>query len=302
VKRPSTPADLDPAQVCAGVVATVNAARGTVAVRLEVGARTIHNVQVGPVGYGHVGQGAGGFALPDVGAHVWVTFPSDASGLPFISNYRSLPDQRGNFRGASDPPRAGEQVILSAEGAGLLVRRGAAVELRSGPTCRILVGPGRIALCAERGYRMISPNLQVYADTLTPEESPEGDTLGRLDLIFRRAMADTAPALRLRAGECDDMPAVAGGDTAAAAVTLGGAEIAADVEGNAQLAGALAVGRDPSAAVPVLLSSLAATLATVLEEMTTAIVGLGGTPPPSAAALVAALRAGDHASHSLSAE
>lgn len=199
--------------VYAGRVIDVDPLRYTCVVKTEGGgenSKTFYDVQLGSGVYEHPFGGEGVYAMPEVGALVYVCKPSERTSLPFISAYRpysnrsaSTSTQTNKPSCASNRPRLspGDMVMLGRDRNGVFVRRGQLTEILGGPLSRTIYEgrTGTIHTLAQHLKTDVFGG-SVRWEVDRPEKDPDGKKQTRADLKLKEYANDRGYVARVSAG------------------------------------------------------------------------------------------------------
>lgn len=197
------------AVVMAGRVVDVDPLRWTCRVRTEILDKNLYDVQVGGP-YLHPLGGEGIYAMPEIGALVWICKPSEGDAPWFIVGYRAYPSRvvanssdGGKPSAAGLRPRLapGDMAILGRERNGVYVRRGQLTEVLGGPLARtIYVGRSATVHTICQTSKLDTFGGSVRWEVDRAEADPDGHQRTRLDLKVKEFADDRSYVARLQVG------------------------------------------------------------------------------------------------------
>lgn len=176
---------LVPAYTEAGKIVAVDSVAWTCTVVSETTQRTFYQCLVGTP-YTHYKGGEGIQIMPEVGAAVWVTEPSEGDARPFITAFRPQHDNNGSHRSGRAMHNPGDFSFVTRDGNGIKIRRGGVTEVGSNPICRRFYLPiGNLIHDIGENYLLDTFGGELKWSVFRAEEDPDGHKATLLALQFK---------------------------------------------------------------------------------------------------------------------
>ena len=177
---------LHQAAIQRGFIVGVNPDKWSMTVQTLYGSRKVFSCPI-PSMYAHRNRGEGIHFIPEVGADVWLCFPSEDS-RPFPICYIPPPGADGSSKGNRPALTPGSYAMLTRDGNGVKIHRGGLVEIEATPLCKMLFLPREDAIITfAQEWRVETPIGRLHLYTGQPGELPGDYVLGRFHAQFKQS-------------------------------------------------------------------------------------------------------------------
>ena len=164
--------------------------------------------------YLHPFNGEGLYAMPEVGAMVWVHVPSAGRmATPFVLGFKTESDQRldqetgepiGGFHAGRQLMNPGDMMMKTRDGSAIILRRGGVVQILANPICQRLYLPiGNLIqdICQSYATRTFAGDLEWIVNRT--DQSDAGEVTTALQIRSKLKANDPGHAVVLRQGSHD---------------------------------------------------------------------------------------------------
>lgn len=182
-----------------GFIAAVNPDKWTMTVQTAYGRRRVVDCPI-PSVYTHRNRGEGIHFIPEVGADVWLCFPSEDS-RPFPITYIPPAGEDASVRANRPNLTPGSYALLTRDGNGVRIHRGGVVEIESTPLCKMIFLPREDAIVTfAQEWRLETPSGRMHFYTGEPGELPNDVVLSRFLAQFKQQANDKQHVVDLSIG------------------------------------------------------------------------------------------------------
>lgn len=182
-----------------GFIVGVNPDKWSMTVQTVYGRRRIVDCSI-PSVYAHRNRGEGIHFIPEVGADVWLCFPSEDS-RPFPLCYIPPAGQDGSSKANRPNLTPGSYAMLTRDGNGIKIHRGGLVEIESTPICKMIFLPREDAIVTlAQEWRLETPSGRMHFYTGEPGELPNDQLAGRFLAQFKQEVNQKHHSVDLSVG------------------------------------------------------------------------------------------------------
>jgi hypothetical protein len=139
--------------------------------------------------------------MPEVGSLVWLCWPSDNPGRPFVIGWAPAREDNGSLRAKKMQLNPGDIYLGTRDENYLILRRGGIVQVGGGPLCQRIFMPINNVIkdyCENYGLHALGGDLEWTI--VRPEASTDGKRPALLSLKAREFANDAAPIAVLEIG------------------------------------------------------------------------------------------------------